>query len=115
MPLKKWFAKKNNASVTLTFKEIECILGRRLSPSARQYTSRWYTRPDRNAIAEAWVTEGYELFKLDLEREKVTFHRARDGTSHVKLPEWLTAGKIPDGARTEIEEHFKYIKKKYGI
>ena len=115
MPLKRWFANENRASITLKFKEIEAILGRKLSPSARQYTSRWYTRPDRNAIAEAWVTEGYELFKLDLEREKVTFHRSRDGTSHVKLPEWLTAGKIPDGARSELEDFFIYVKRKYGL
>lgn len=115
MPLKRWFAKENRASITLKFKEIEAILGRKLSPSARQYTSRWYTRPDRNAIAEAWVTEGYKLFRLDLEREKVTFHREEDGVSHVKISGWLTAGKIPDEARVEIEEFFQYIRKRYGL
>ncbi len=115
LPLKKWFAKRSSASITLTFKEIEDILGRKLSPSTRKHSSRWYTRPDQNAMAEAWLTEGYKLAKLNLERERVTFHRAREGTSHVKLPEWLTAGKIPDGAKAEIEDFLKYIKKKYGI
>lgn len=115
MPLKRWFARKDCASVTLTFREIETILGRKLSPSVRKYTSRWYTRPDRNAMAEAWVTEGYKLFRLDLEREKVTFHREEDGVSHVKIPDWLTAGKIPDEARAEIEDFFQYIRKKHGI
>lgn len=40
MPLKRWFARKDAASITLTFKEIEEILGRKLSPSARKHTSR---------------------------------------------------------------------------
>ena len=115
MPLKKWFAERSEASITLTFQEIERILGRKLSPSVRKYTSRWYTRPDRNVMAEAWVTEGYKLFKVDLEREKATFHRARDGVSHIKIPEWLSAGKIPDRAVAEIENFFLFIKKKYGF
>ena len=112
MPLKKWFAKQNDASITLKFKEIETILGRDLSPSARKHSSRWYTRPDQNAMAEAWVTEGYTLTlgDLDLKREKVTFRRAEEGMSHAKLPTWLTVGRIPDEAAAEIEGFFAYIK-----
>ena len=90
-------------------------MGRKFSPSVRKYTSRWYTRPDRNVMAEAWVTEGYKLFKVDLEREKATFHRARDGVSHIKIPERLTAERIPDEARQEVENFFQYLKKKYGL
>lgn len=115
MPLKKWFAKRTEASITLTFKEIERILGRKLSPSVREYPSRWYTRPDQNAMAEAWVTEGYKLFKLDFEREKATFHRQEEGTAHVVIPKWVTARKLPDEAKYEIEHFLQYVKKKYGL
>ena len=115
MPLKKWFAKQNDASITLKFKEIETILGRDLSPSARKHSSRWYTRPDQNAMAEAWVTEGYKLFKLDFEREKATFHRQEEGTAHVVIPKWVTARKLPDEAKYEIEHFLQYVKKKYGL
>lgn len=108
LPLKRWFARKGAASITWTFKEIETILG-------RKHTSRWYTRPDQSARAEAWVTEGYKLFKLNLEREKVTFHREQDGAAHVLIPNWLTDGKIPDDAKFEIEHFLRYIKKKYGL
>ncbi len=115
MPLKKWFAKQNDASITLKFKEIETILGRDLSPSARKHSSRWYTRPDQNAMAEAWVTEGYKLLKLDLEREKATFHRQEEGTAHVVIPKWVTLRKLPDEAKYEIEHFLQYVKKKYGL
>lgn len=115
LPLKKWFAKQKAASVTLTFKEIETILDRKLSPSARKHSSRWYTRPDQNAMAEAWATEGYKLFKLDLEREKVTFHRQEEGRAHAVLPKWVTQEKIPEEAKYELEHFFQYVKKKYGL
>ena len=108
MPLKKWFAEQKAASITLSFKEIETILDHKFSPSVRKHTSRWYTRPDQNAMAEAWVTEGYTLTlgDLDLKREKVTFRRAEEGMSHAKLPTWLTVGRIPDEAVAEIEGFF---------
>ena len=115
MPLKKWFAKQNDASITFKFKEIETILGRDLSPSARKHSSRWYTRPDQNAMAEAWVTEGYKLLKLDFEREKAMFHRQEEGTAHVVIPKWVTARKLPDEAKYEIEHFLQYVKKKYGL
>lgn len=114
-PLKQWFARENRASITLTFKDIETILERKLSASARKYPYCWYTRPDGSAMAEAWKTERYKLSKLNLEGEKVTFHRMNGGVSHVKIPRWLTFGKIPDGANAEIEDFLLYIKKKYSL
>lgn len=115
MPLKRWFAQQKAASITLTFAELEKIDQRPLAPSARNSRANWYTRPDKNAMAEAWVTEGYKIFRLSLEKEKVTFHRVLEGASHVKLPGWLKEGKIPDGAAAEIEGFLAYIKGKYGL
>ena len=115
MPLKRWFAKQQQASITLTFKEIEAILKRQLPESAKKYTAKWYTRPDQNAMAEAWQTEGYKLHKLNLEKQKVTFHRNIEGESHVTLPRWLTSMKIPDAARVELEDYLVYLRKKYGF
>ena len=115
MPLKRWFAKQESAHVTLKFSEIEKILRRPLSKSLKKYTAKWYTRPDQNAIAEAWQTEGYCLDGLDFEKQRVTFRREERGLSHVKLPSWLVIGKVPDKARAEIEDFLAYIKKKYGL
>lgn len=115
MPLKRWFARQQQASITLTFKEIETILKRQLPESAKKYTAKWYTRPDQNAMAEAWVTEGYKLHKLNMEKQKVTFHRNVEGMSHVILPKWLTSAKIPDAARAELDDYLAYLKKRYGI
>lgn len=115
MPLKQWFAKQTAASITLTFTELEKIDHRPLAPSARNSRANWYTRPDKNAMAEAWVTEGYKILRLSLEKEKVTFHRVLDGAAHVKLPKWLAERKIPDEAMAEIEGFLAYIQGKYGL
>ena len=66
-------------------------------------------------MAEAWQTEGYKLHKLNLEKQKVTFHRNIEGESHVTLPRWLTSMKIPDAARVELEDYLVYLRKKYGF
>lgn len=115
MPLKRWFARQQQASITLTFKEVESILKRQLPESAKKYTAKWYTRPDQNAMAEAWQTEGYKMHKLDLQNEKVTFHRNDDRVSHFSLPHWLTAKKIPDTACAELDNFLRYLGKKYGV
>lgn len=66
-------------------------------------------------MTEVWLIEVYALHKLDLEKQRATFHRIVDGVSHVDVPKWLTAGRVPDAARAELEDFFAYIKKKYGI
>lgn len=113
MPLKKWFARQKRASFKLTFHEIEDNIHRPPSKSVKQCTAKWYPRPDQNSLPGAWLTEGYELDSLRLDQQKVSFQRVGNKVSHVKLPDWLTAGKIPDEARPEIEDYFQYIKKKY--
>lgn len=113
--LKNYFAEQTAASITLTFSDIEKIDGKPLPVSARQHSSYWYPRDNCNVIAEAWITEGYEMKKLDMEKEKITFKRASEGLAHVDLPKWLTDGKIPKNARFEIETYLEHIEKKYGL
>ncbi len=112
--LKEFFSAQTAASITLSFKEIEQICGLELPPSAKKRASYWYPRLHCNAIAEAWITEGYILYKLNLEKMKITIHREKEGVSHIKIPAWLN-GKIPENARFELEKYFEYIKKKYGL
>lgn len=60
------------------------------------------------------MTEGYKLFKLNLEKQKVTFHRVEEGMSHFAIPKWLTEKKLPDEARAELDNFLEYLRKKYG-
>ena len=113
--LKEWFAGQTKASITLTFRQIEEIDQRLLPESTKKYRANWYTRPDQNAMAEAWITEGYKIQRLDMEKQKVTFHRCQEGIAHVKLPGWITGSKVPEEVKSEVEHFLAYIASKYGL
>lgn len=113
--LKQYFERCTAASVTLTFSQIEEIDCRPLPKSAWQSKNWWYPRENCNMIAEAWRTEGYSLSAFDLEKKKITLRRDREGMSKLEIPRELTAGKIPDDAKFELENHMRYIIEKYGL
>ena len=113
--LKEFFSKAIAASVTLTFEMIEEIEGQALPASARKNRDWWYPRSNCNQIAEAWITEGYYMHALDLNKGKVTLRREEDGVSKLIIPKVLTSGKLPDNAVHELETHMEYIINKYGL
>lgn len=113
--LKEYFSKQTAAKVTLTFEQIEEIEKQPLPASARRNRDWWYPRRDCNKIAEAWISEGYYMHKLDLKKEKITLHREEDGVSKLVIPKVLTIGRIPDNAVYELETHMEYIINKYGL
>lgn len=113
--LKEYFAKSTSASVTMTFSMIEEIEGAALPASARKNRDWWYPRGNCNMIAEAWITEGYYMHSLDLQKEKVTLRREEEGVSRLVIPDVLTQGKLPDNAVYELETHMEYIINKYGL
>lgn len=112
--LKRYFAAQTAASVTLSFSEIERIEEKELPKTARKNRTFWYPRNNCNTIAEAWITEGYVMAKIDLEKEKLRVHRVKDRVSHIQVPSWIEK-KIPDDAKFELEKYFEYIKEKYGL
>ena len=66
------------------------------------------------SIADTWLSEGYELEKLDLKNEQITVRRV-GLQSLLQIPEELTKRKLPDDAVFELETYFEYIIKKYGL
>lgn len=113
--LKRFFANSTSASITLTFKQVEEIDGQALPPTAWKCNSYWYSRMTCNTIAEAWNTESYQLVKLDMKKGSARFQRRREGLVHIQLPHWLMEEKIPEDARSELQNYFEHIKKKYGL
>jgi hypothetical protein len=108
----KSFADSTAASITLTFKQIEDIIGADL-PSSSNDPDWWYPRWQSNRIAEAWVTEGYTLKKVDTEKKKAAFHRDEEGLERLVIPPALLSGKIPANAVFELETHMEYIINEY--
>ena len=76
-PLTRYLANLAPDEVTLTFAEIEAIVGAPLPASARR-ASFWTTTP-RPLVARPWVRAGWRVVRTDLRGEMpaVTFVRVR--------------------------------------
>lgn len=60
---------------TLSFAEIEQLLGRLLPPTAHSHKSWWSNRRKGALQATAWISAGYQITRLDLVRQQVTFRK----------------------------------------
>jgi hypothetical protein len=99
--LGEFFYNETRSSITLTFKEINAIIGSELCNSAYKAPNYWYVR-GQGRLSESWRGNGYKLHKLKLEEQKVTFHRA-DTSLVVEIPEQILSGRVPPNAKAEIE------------
>ena len=116
LPLSEFFRTCSKHSVTLTFKEMEEIMGEELGVGADQ-KSFWY-RTGFNNISQCWLDNGYQIKRLHLtDRKRVVFVQTSESknTACVEIPEVIQHGRIPDAAKYELENYFQYIIRKYGL
>ncbi len=114
--LSEYFRHSDKLSITLTFKQIEAIMGCELGVSSLR-KEFWY-RTGFGSISQCWIDNGYQIHNLALEgRRRVTFRLAEENklTSNFDIPEALKHKRIPVDAKYEIENYFEYIIKKYGL
>ncbi len=113
LPLSKYFLDCTKPIFTLTFEEIENILGEKLG-AAKHHKSFW-RRTGFECISQAWLESGYEIQALHLDEERIVFHQTQKNTSLVHIPDVILSKRVPDAARYEIENYLAYIVKKYGL
>jgi len=70
-PLGDYLVKQYNVSASLTFQEIEKILGFTLPPSAYNHRAWWANNPS-HPQAGSWLNVGWKVSKVNLEK-KVAF------------------------------------------
>ncbi len=63
--------------LSLTFADIERLIGCPLPPGARRGRAFWNNRRRGGLQAKAWMAAGYLVRRVDLEAGRVTFARAR--------------------------------------
>jgi len=82
MNLSIFLAKKARflSETTLSFQEIEEIIGDRLPESARKQKG-WWSNIRGRMPSEAWLTVGWMVKEVDLEEGRVTFIRERSAGS----------------------------------
>ncbi len=111
--VKLFFAKEERQVFTLTFVDIEKLLGDNL-PAEAMEEFFWYDK-HFESLAIAWLDNGYIIQRLDLEKKKVIFRKDNHNLTSVKLPQALKNNKIPKNAQDEIEAFLKYIANKYRL
>ena len=72
-PLERHLRASKKRSLTLTFSQIEKILGVRLPDSARRHAAWWSNNEGSHVQAQAWMDPGYRTEEVDLSAEKLTF------------------------------------------
>jgi len=78
-PLACHLKQQSASSLTLSFHEIETIIGTGLPPSARMRREWWWNDDDPQSAhvqCRAWVRAGYLTETTDLDHERVTFRKA---------------------------------------
>lgn len=137
LELTEYFRLCDRSPLTLTFKQIEEILGDRLDWEAYFYEAFWYddlpgatsplwkeegfpfqvflpSTPDY-CIAESWISQGYKIKALHMEKQKVVFRKVIRDMSGLTLPRELTSKKLPNKAVYELNQFFQHIISKYNL
>ena len=135
-PLREFFRLCSRSPVSLTFSEIEKIIGDRLDWEAYFCEAWWFDEatgmnaalwdeefpfhaiipPEREyCISSAWISQGYRIMRLHLTDRRVVFRRVVTGVSGLEIPKALIEHKIPDKAIYEAKDFFDYLIKKYAL
>ncbi len=73
--LKRYLQQRGEQQLSMTFAEIEQIIGQPLPPSARRHRAWWSNNPSNNVMTHAWLQAGYRATQVDFAAERLMFVR----------------------------------------
>jgi len=111
--LKDYFRDCKDAVITLKMSRIEEIIGFGLSPYFRTEPSFW--NRSANVMRHCWVSNGYRVRRVSLEKETVTFERYKHLGVAVYIPRAILEDRIPENAAVEFKLMMERLIRKYGI
>ena len=84
--------------LSMSFAEIESVIGARLPPSARKREEWWSNSPSGHSQARAWMRASYRTSNVDLAGEKVNFSLEGWPEGYRKANMWsLISSRHPPG------------------
>lgn len=75
-PLADHLRASGREALTMTFAEIEEVIGGNLPPSAFSHRAWWSNNPTNNVMTHAWLEAGYETANVDMARRTLVFRKA---------------------------------------
>ncbi|MCY3768601.1 MAG: hypothetical protein OXG56_04430 [Gammaproteobacteria bacterium] len=80
-PLADHLRESSQPALSMTFDEIEEVVGAKLPPSAFKHRAWWSNNPANSVITDAWLGAGYETAKVDMQNRKLEFRKVLAGKS----------------------------------
>ena len=74
-PLAAFLRGQRANEVSLTFADIERIVGAKLPPKAQHHRAWWSNNPNNNVMTKVWLAAGFRSEQVDLEGRRLTFRR----------------------------------------
>jgi hypothetical protein len=104
--------------VTLSFSDIETILGFSLPKSARKFRTWWANDTTHSHALNGWLLVGWRVYKIDMDDQYVRFRRVAKLRLHESVPPKKTsvktkisnierARRFESKARKVMSEHFQ--------
>jgi hypothetical protein len=85
--LRRYLNMRYDNQVTLTFAEIEQIIGAPLPPKAQRHRAWWSNNPENNVMTREWLAAGFRTEQVDIERGSLVFRRETHTTPTRMLAE----------------------------
>ena len=76
-PLGDYLRKQRATRVSMTFAEIERLIGAKL-PNSQRYPAWWSNNPFNNVMTQVWLDAGFKTEEVDVESRKLVFRRLGD-------------------------------------
>lgn len=112
--LEQFFHNSKKNIIKLKFKDIEKILGFKLCDSAYKYASYFKNNND-GMISKSWISQGYEISKLDIKKEKIEFVKCKFSRKKIIIPRFMYKNDLPMEMVDECKSFFVYLQEKYRL
>ena len=103
-PLTRFLRQQEASRITLSFQELEDILGFSLPASAWKYPSWWANSASGQSQVKGWREAGWETRDVDLRGRRVTFVRVA-GEPVASVPEKPTVKRPAADERQHTQQH----------
>ncbi len=75
-PLEAHLRDSGRARLSMTFEDIERLIGVRLPPAAFRHRALWSNNAGNWVMTKAWLAAGYRTEKVDMEKRALVFRKA---------------------------------------
>jgi hypothetical protein len=93
--LGRHLAAQDKSEISMTFSDVEKIIGRTLPKSAK-YPAWWSNNPSNNPMTLVWRKAGFKTEQVDVANRRLVFRRVRQPRAPLAQTALLGAPQLPD-------------------